>query len=44
MRTLTGFIFGFGTVWFAYPTLEEGFADTAREISAAFARRDRESY
>lgn len=40
LRTATGFIFGIGTVWFAYPVLEEGFADTAREITAAFARRD----
>ncbi|GAB4445946.1 MAG: hypothetical protein Kow0031_28560 [Anaerolineae bacterium] len=39
MRTITGVIFGIGTVWFAYPALEEGFADTAREISAAFAHR-----
>lgn len=43
MRTITGFIFGVGTVWFAYPTLEEGFADTAREITAAFARRNRDT-
>ncbi len=40
MRTLTGFIFGVGTVWFAYPVLEEGFAETASEITSAFTRRE----
>jgi uncharacterized membrane protein len=34
LRSLTGAIFGLGTVWFAYPTLEEGFQDTWRETTA----------
>jgi uncharacterized membrane protein len=33
LRTITGAIFGIGTVWYAYPVLEEGFQDTVREAS-----------
>jgi uncharacterized membrane protein len=38
LRTLTGALFGLGTVWFAYPTLEEGFKDTWQETTAYLAR------
>jgi uncharacterized membrane protein len=37
LRTVTGAIFAAGTVWFAYPTLEEGFIDMRREIRAYLA-------
>jgi uncharacterized membrane protein len=33
MRTITGVIFGVGSVLFAYPYLEEGFADVRRSIT-----------
>jgi uncharacterized membrane protein len=32
-RTVTGAVFGIGTVWYAYPILEEGFKDTVREAT-----------
>lgn len=32
LRTVTGTIFALGTVWFAYPFLEESFADVRRDI------------
>ena len=32
IRTLTAVIFGVGTVWFAYPILEDGFKDTVNSI------------
>ncbi len=38
MRNITGMIFGTGTVWFAYPTLAEGFKETARDISRQLAK------
>jgi uncharacterized membrane protein len=38
MRLLTGILFGIGTVWLAFPYLEEAFADTVREIEAKFQR------
>jgi uncharacterized membrane protein len=38
LRNLTGLIFGVGTVWFAYPSLDEGFKDTWREASAYLNR------
>lgn len=34
LRTITGFIFGFGTVWFVYPMMEEAFGDVWRETQA----------
>lgn len=34
MRTLTGAIFGLGAVLFAYPYVEEGFADVRRSINS----------
>ena len=33
MRTLTGVIFGIGSVIFAYPYLEEGFGDVRRTLT-----------
>ncbi len=33
LRLITGFMVGVGTVWFAYPTLEEGFYDIQEEVS-----------
>jgi uncharacterized membrane protein len=37
-RTITGFIFSFGTIWFAYPYLEEAFADVKQQVSAKLAK------
>ncbi|MEW5961286.1 MAG: DUF2085 domain-containing protein [Chloroflexota bacterium] len=37
-RTLTGSLFALGTVWFAYPYLEESFNDIHQEVSAKLAR------
>jgi uncharacterized membrane protein len=34
LRTLTGFLFGFTTAWFAYPMVEESMADTRRILEA----------
>ncbi len=34
LRTVTGSIFGFGSVLFAYPYLEEGFADIRRTVNS----------
>jgi uncharacterized membrane protein len=34
LRTITGVIFGVGAVFFAYPYLEEGFADVRRTINS----------
>lgn len=33
-RNITGFLFGVGAVWFAYPSLEEGFKESWREANA----------
>ncbi len=33
IRTITGVIFGAGPVFFAYPYLDEGFADTRRRVN-----------
>jgi uncharacterized membrane protein len=33
-RSITGFIFGFGTVWFAYPLAQEGFKDIQKKVMA----------
>lgn len=38
MRLLTGMLFGIGSVWLAYPYLEEAFADVVREIEAKFKK------
>jgi uncharacterized membrane protein len=38
MRLLTGVLFGMGLVWFAYPYLEEWFAEARRDIGAKFER------
>jgi len=38
LRTITGFLFGFGIISFAYPLLEWGFEDMRREAEAALAR------
>jgi uncharacterized membrane protein len=34
LRSITGGLFGFGSVWFAYPYMEEAFADMRRTVSA----------
>jgi uncharacterized membrane protein len=34
LRTITGVIFGFGSVLFAYPYLEDGFGDVRRTINS----------
>lgn len=34
LRTLTGFLFGFTTAWFAYPMVEESMAETRRIMAA----------
>lgn len=38
LRTITGFIFGFSTVWFAYPYLEKRFNTVRQEVSAKLAK------
>ena len=38
LRTVTGFLFGFGMIAFAYPLLEWGFEDMRREAETALAR------
>lgn len=37
-RSITGFIFAIGTVWFAYPYLEESFAEMYQDVSAKLAK------
>ncbi len=37
-RNITGFIFGAGTVWFAYPYLQESFADIYHSTAAQLRR------
>lgn len=37
LRTITGFLFGFGVIWFAYPLLELGFEDMRREAETTLA-------
>jgi len=37
-RNITGFIFGAGTVWFAYPYLQESFADIYQSTTAHLRR------
>lgn len=36
MRLITGLLFGLGLVWFAFPYLGDGFAQTQRDIEAKF--------
>jgi uncharacterized membrane protein len=38
LRTITGSIFALGTVWFAYPYVEESFKDIHQEVGAKLAR------
>lgn len=38
MRLLSGVFFGLGVVWFAYPRLQDAFADTARQIQTKLTR------
>jgi uncharacterized membrane protein len=38
LRTITGFIFGFGTIWFAYPYLETYFEKTGELVAAKLER------
>jgi uncharacterized membrane protein len=37
-RTLTSFIFSFGTIWFVYPYMEESFRDIHQELVAKLTR------
>jgi len=37
LRTLTGFLFGFSTAWFAFPSIEESMVDTRRFLAKKFA-------
>jgi uncharacterized membrane protein len=37
LRTLTGFLFGFTTAWYGYPTVEEAMADTRRLLAKKIA-------
>lgn len=37
-RTITGFIFSFGTIWFVYPYLEDAFRDIQQQVSAKLAK------
>jgi uncharacterized membrane protein len=37
LRSLTGFLFGFTTAWFGYPSIEEAMADTRRLLAKKFA-------
>lgn len=41
LRLITGLLFGLGVVWFAYPHLHKGFADTAHQIEAKFQQANR---
>jgi uncharacterized membrane protein len=42
-RTVTGALFAIGTVWFAYPYLEESFNEIHQEVSAKLAKTHRQS-
>jgi uncharacterized membrane protein len=37
LRTLTGFLFGFMTAWYGYPTIEDAMADTRRILTKKIA-------
>jgi uncharacterized membrane protein len=38
LRTLTGTIFGLGTIWYAYPYLDESFRDIEQQVREKLAR------
>ncbi len=38
LRTLTGFIFSFGTIWFVYPYLEDAFRDIWQEVDVKLTK------
>ena len=40
LRSITGFIFGIGTVWFTYPYMEESFKEIAEDLRVKLARAD----
>ena len=44
LRTLTGFLFGFMTAWYGYPTIEEAMADTRRILTKKMAIFSHEGY
>jgi uncharacterized membrane protein len=37
LRVITGFLFGFGSAWFAYPFVEESMAETRQILAKKFA-------
>lgn len=37
-RTLTGFTFSFGTIWFVYPYLEDAFRDIQQQVSTRLTK------
>jgi len=37
LRTFTGFLFGFTTAWFGYPSIEEAMSDSRRILAKKFA-------
>lgn len=39
MRLISGLCFGLAIVWFLYPHIQAGFADTARQIERKFAQK-----
>ncbi len=41
LRTITGIIFGVGTVWFTYPMMDEAFGEVWRETQAKLAGKAR---
>jgi uncharacterized membrane protein len=41
LRTITGFIFGVGTVWFVYPMMDEAFGEAWRATQAKLAGQAR---
>lgn len=43
LRNLTGLILGVGTVWFAYPQLEDTFREVRQEVTAKLAHASSES-
>ena len=38
LRSITGFIYAAGTVWFIYPLLEEGFRDMQQQAQSALTQ------
>jgi hypothetical protein len=37
LRVLTGFLFGFGTAWFAFPNVEDSMRETRQLLTKKFA-------